>query len=377
MPRISQVIEAIETRLPKDASESWDAVGLVCGDAKLNFKSAMIGVDLTENLYAEAVKSRANLIVIHHPPLFPKGRGITKLVVKDGDDLPSLLLKCFQKKICVYVAHTNFDRCALDGMIRLAHDLGAEATARVWEAPEKGETLLKKLVTYVPLEHFEKVRNALYEVGCGHIGNYDSCGFAIQGQGNFRPLEGATPFLGNVGNLETVDEVRLETLVVSGMESIAIETLKFAHPYEEVAYDLVPVEQAPPQKGLVWGLGYGFVAELAKPISYELFVKRVKKVFQVEHFLTNQHTPKKVQTIAFTPGKGTSFVKSVKTHGVDVYVTGEVGYHASIDAAKSNVNVIELGHRESELYFLKTFQAWFKEWGIPARAMDERLQRIV
>jgi dinuclear metal center YbgI/SA1388 family protein len=377
MPRISQVIEAIETRLPKDASESWDAVGLVCGDAKLNFKSAMIGVDLTENLYAEAVKSRANLIVIHHPPLFPKGRGITKLVVKDGDDLPSLLLKCFQKKICVYVAHTNFDRCALDGMIRLAHDLGAEATGRVWEAPEKGETLLKKLVTYVPIEHFEKVRNALYEVGCGHIGNYDSCGFAISGQGNFRPLEGATPFLGNVGNLETVDEVRLETLVVSGMESIAIETLKFAHPYEEVAYDLVPVEQAPPQKGLVWGLGYGFVAELAKPISYELFVKRVKKVFQVEHFLTNQHTPKKVQTIAFTPGKGTSFVNSVKNHRVDVYVTGEVGYHASIDAAKANVNVIELGHRESELYFLKTFQAWFKEWGIPARAMDERLQRIV
>jgi dinuclear metal center YbgI/SA1388 family protein len=377
MPRISQVIEAIETRLPKDASESWDAVGLVCGDAKLNFKSAMIGVDLTENLYAEAVKARANLIVIHHPPLFPKGRGITKLVVKDGDDLPSLLLKCFQKKICVYVAHTNFDRCALDGMIRLAHDLGAEATARVWEAPEKGETLLKKLVTYVPLEHFEKVRNALYEVGCGHIGNYDSCGFAIQGQGNFRPLEGATPFVGQVGNLETVDEVRLETLVVSGMESIAIETLKFAHPYEEVAYDLYQVEQAPPQKGLVWGLGYGFVAELAKPISYELFVKRVKKVFQVEHFLTNQHTPKKVQKIAFTPGKGTSFVKSVKTHGVDVYVTGEVGYHASIDAAKSNVNVIELGHRESELYFLKTFQSWFKEWGIPARAMDERLQRIV
>ena len=377
MPKISQIIEAIETRLPRDASESWDSVGLVCGDAKTTFKSAMIGVDLTEDLYSETVKAGANLIVIHHPPLFPKGRGITKLVVRDGDDLPSLLLKCFQKKICVYVAHTNFDRCALDGMIRLAHDLGAEAIARVWESPEKGETLLKKLVTYVPVEHFEKVRNALYEVGCGHVGNYDSCGFSMKGEGNFRPLEGATPFIGGVGSLETVEEMRLETLVVAGMESIAIETLKFAHPYEEVAYDLYAVEQAPAQKGLVWGLGYGFVAELTKPVSYDVLVKRVKKVFQVDRFLTNQHTPKAVKKIAFTPGKGSSFVKSVKAHGVDVYMTGEVGYHASIDAAKSRVNVIELGHRESELYFLKTFQAWFKEWELPAKAMDERLQRII
>jgi dinuclear metal center YbgI/SA1388 family protein len=347
MPNLSEIVDVIETRLPRSASESWDAVGLVCGDLKTSIKNAIIGVDLTESLFAEAVRAGANLIVIHHPPLFPKGRGITKLVIKEGNDLPSLLLKCFQKKIAVYVAHTNFDRCALDGMLRLAHDLGGEAVARVWETPDDRQTFLKKLVTYVPVTHFEKVRDALYGAGCGHIGNYDSCGFAQKGEGNFRPLQGASPFVGKVGNLETVEEVRLETLVVAGMEAVALETLKHAHPYEEVAYDLYPVEQLPAMKGVVWGLGYGFVAELVKPISYELFAKRVKKVFQVERFLTNQHTPKLVKKIAFTPGKGSSFVKSVKDHGVDVYVTGEVGYHASIDAAKARVNVIELGHRES------------------------------
>jgi dinuclear metal center YbgI/SA1388 family protein len=377
MPKLYQVIEAIETRLPPSASEPWDVVGLLSGDVKAGFKGAVIGVDLTQKLVDEALKARANLIVIHHPPLFPKGRGITKLVMKEGEDLPTLVLKCFQKKIAIYVAHTKFDRCALDAMMKLADELGGDPVARVWENPDTGETLLKKLVTYVPEPFFEKVRDALAGVGCGHIGNYDSCSFSVLGTGNFRPLEKASPFLGMPGELETVAEVRIETLVVSGMEKVVIETLKFAHPYEEVAYDLFPVEQLPPKKGLIWGLGYGFVAELAKPVSYDLFTKRVKKVFGVDHFLTSNFTPKSVRRIAFTPGKGSSFVNAVKSYGVDVYVTGEVGYHGSIDAAKSQLNIIELGHRESELYFLKTFASWFKEWKLSVKAVDERMQRIV
>jgi dinuclear metal center YbgI/SA1388 family protein len=377
MPKISDIIDAIETRIPPASAEKWDSVGLVCGEPKMALKGVVIGVDLTESLYKEALRKKANLIVIHHPPLFPKGRGITKLTLGRPGDLNTILLNCFQKKIAVYVAHTNFDRCALDGMIALAHALGATPTARVWEQPEEGETLLKKLVTYIPIDHFEAVRDALYMVGCGHIGNYDCCGFGIAGQGNFRPLQNASPFFGKVGELEEVEEIRLETIVVAGMEDIAIETLKRAHPYEEVAYDLYPVEQLPVMKGLVWGLGYGFVAELKKPMSYEAFTRKVKSVFKVKAFLTNQVTPKSVKRIAFTPGKGSSFVKSVRGHKADVYITGEVGYHGSMDAARAGLNVMELGHRESEHYFLKTFAAWFKEWGVPHATLDERTQKII
>lgn len=374
---LSDLIDAIETRIPTPAAEKWDSVGLVCGDPKQKISAVVVGVDLTEALYKQALQKKANLIVIHHPPLFPKGRGITKLTLGKPGDLNTLLLNCFQKKIAVYVAHTNFDRCALDGMIALAFALGAEVKARVWEAPEEGETLLKKLVTYIPVDHFEEVRDALYSIGCGHIGNYDCCGFGVAGNGNFRPLKGASPFFGKVGEMEEAEEIRLETIIVSGMESIALETLKRVHPYEEVAYDLYPVEQLPAMKGMVWGLGYGFVAELKKPISYEAFTRKVKTVFKVKNFLTNQVTPKTVKRIAFTPGKGSSFVKSVNAHKADVYITGEVGYHGSMDAARAGLNVMELGHRESEHYFLKTFEAWFKEWGMPCSAMDERTQRIV
>ncbi len=377
MAKILDLLEAVESRIPKAASESWDNVGLICGDANQAFRGAVIGVDLTQALVAQAITQKANLIVIHHPPFFPKGRGISKLVLGRPNELNTLMLRCFQKNICVLVAHTNFDRCALDGMIRLAHDLGGEAQARVWEAPEAGDTLLKKLVTYIPADHFDEVRDALYAVGCGHIGNYDSCGFAMSGLGNFRPLKGSKPKIGKVGELEEVEEVRFETLVVAGMEGVVVETLKSVHPYEEVAYDLIPVEQTPAAKGMVWGMGYGFIATLDKPVAYELFVKKVKSVFKVKNFLTNQHTPKLVKKIAFTPGKGASFVKSVKAQAVDVYITGEVGYHASLEAERSGFNIMELGHRESEHYFLKTFEAWFKEWGLSASVLDERTQRIL
>jgi len=376
-PKIHQLIEVIEMRIPTACAESWDSVGLICGDSAQALKGVVIGVDLTEALFASALKKKANLIIIHHPPLFPKGRGITKLVKGKDSDLNTILLKAFEEKIAVYVAHTNFDRCALDGMIALSDDLGAVAKARVWEAPEEGETLLKKLVTYIPTEHYEKVRDALYEVGCGHIGNYDSCGFATAGFGNFRPLDGSNPVQGKVGKFEQVEEIRMETIFVSGMEGIVIDTLKHVHPYEEVAYDIYAVEQSPVMKGLVWGLGYGFVAELKKPVSYAEFVKRVKKVFQVTSFLTHQQEPKMVRKIAFTPGKGSSFIRSVGKHRVDVYITGEVGYHGSLEAARSGVNVMELGHRESEHYFLKTIATWCEEWELPHSVLDERTQKIV
>jgi dinuclear metal center YbgI/SA1388 family protein len=376
--KIEDYITKVEELLPPQCAEPWDSVGFVVDFRKSTLKGVTVGVDLTAALLDEAELLGYNLVVIHHPPLFPKGRGITRLAEPARkQDLDGLLLRAYEAKISVYVAHTNFDRCALDGMFQLANDLGSSPVGRVWETPEPGQTLLKKLVTYVPQEHFEKVRDALYEIGCGHIGNYDSCGFATPGLGNFRPMKSANPYIGNIGEHQTVEEVRLETLVVSGMEAVAIDALKSAHPYEEVAYDFYPVEQLPPKQGFVWGLGYGFVAELKKPMEFSKFVGKVKRVFQCNTVLTSQYEPKMVQRIAFTPGKGTSFLKSVQAAGVDVFITGEVGYHGSLDSARKGLAVFELGHRESEHYFLKTFAAWSHEWDVKVSSLDERTQRFL
>ncbi len=374
---LQTLLKQLETRIPASLAESWDPVGLVVGNPKSSVRGVVVGVDLTEALLAEAGRKKANVIVIHHPPLFPKGKGLARLVPGGAETREQLLLECYRRGIGVVVAHTNFDRGAIDGMVNLARALGAEPTARVLEVPKEGRSLMKKLVTYIPVDHYERVRDALYLAGCGHLGQYDCCGFGTSGVGNFRPLKGASPFIGAVGELEEVEEIRLETLVVAGMESVAIRALKEAHPYEMVAYDLIPLDPVPGMKGMVWGLGYGFVGQLKTPVSYSEFVRRVKRVFQVKSFLTNQHTPKSVRSIAFTPGSGSSFVGAVQSQGVDVYLTGEVGYHASLEAARQGLSVFELGHRESEHYFLKTFESWMKEWEIPVSVLDERTQRII
>src|ERR1035437_2984770 len=118
-PKILQLIEVIEMRIPPACAESWDSVGLICGNATQTLKAVVIGVDLTPALFDAALKKKANLIIIHHPPLFPKGRGITNIIKGKDSDLQTLLLKAYEKNICVYVAHTNFDRCGLDGMYQL------------------------------------------------------------------------------------------------------------------------------------------------------------------------------------------------------------------------------------------------------------------
>lgn len=376
LPSLFEVIAATEQRIPLSCAESWDPVGLICGNGEQKFRGMVIGVDLTESLLEMAIQKKANLIAIHHPPLFPKGKGLTRLIAGSPNDTSTLLLEAFKQNIGVYVAHTNFDRCALDGMMALAEDLGAIPTARLWEQPADGQNLLKKLVTFIPKKHFDTVRAALVQVGCGHIGNYDSCGFSSVGTGTFRALDGASPFIGKPGETESVEEVRLETVIVRGMEPIVIETLKAVHPYEEVAYDLFPVEQSPPQLGLIWGLGYGFVGKLSKPVKFETFINQVKKVFKIHAFTSNLHNPDTVETIAFSPGKGSSFVQSAKSQNVDVYITGEVGYHDSTLAARNGLSIFELGHRESEHYFLKTIGSWCEEWKLPHFTLDERTQRI-
>jgi dinuclear metal center YbgI/SA1388 family protein len=374
---LQNLLKQLETRIPASLAESWDPVGLVAGDPRAPVRGVVVGVDLTERLLAEAARKKASVVVIHHPPLFPKGKGLARLVPGEASSREQLLLECYRRGIAVVVAHTNFDRGAIDGMVKLAKALGAEPSSRVLEIPKDGRGLMKKLVTYIPVDHYERVRDALYLAGCGHLGQYDCCGFGMSGVGNFRPLKGASPFIGAVGELEEVEEIRLETLVVAGMEAVAIRALKEAHPYEEVAYDLIPVDPLPGMKGMVWGLGYGFVGKLDRPVSFVEFVRRVKRVFRVKSFLTNQHTPQSVRSIAFTPGSGSSFVGAVQALGVDVYITGEVGYHASLEAARHGLSVLELGHRESEHYFLKTIESWMKEWKIPVSMLDERTQRII
>lgn len=99
-----------------------------------------------------------------------------------------------------------------------------------------------KLAVYVPLSHADAVRQAVGDAGAGCIGNYSHCSFSVRGQGRFKPNEQADPFIGEAGRLEAVEEERIEVLVLRAIVKDVIAAMRQVHPYEEVAFELYPVE---------------------------------------------------------------------------------------------------------------------------------------
>jgi hypothetical protein len=256
----------------------------------------------------------------------------------------------------------------------VSHGLGAVPQGRLYDHPQG---LLTKLVTFVPESHLEPVRSALAQSGAGHLGNYDSCTFASQGEGTFRGSEGTQPFVGKPGQLEKAKEIRLETIFPSGLKKSVLKALWDAHPYEEVAFDLYALEQGPAEKGLVKGLGYGFWAEFPQSKSFAELSKDVKSLFNIDGFWCTDPHPSQIKKIAFVAGKGASFVSAAAQLGCDVLITGEAGYHTALDGMRRGMAVMELGHRESELFFLKTMGSWLNQQGLKTLERNVPTQKIL
>jgi dinuclear metal center YbgI/SA1388 family protein len=380
---IASVIAGLERLAPSGTSEKWDNTGLLAGDLAWETRGAVVSVDLTEEAIRLAVRKGFRLIVNHHPCIFPKGRGPSRLVPGVRSGIPSLVFEAIRQGIAVAACHTNFDQCAMEVVQTVAHGLGVRARGRLIEAPESS---LLKLVVFVPLQHAEKVREALVGAGAGHIGNYDSCTFGSAGEGTFRGGDATRPFLGRPGNLERAKEIRLETILPRGLKKPVLTALKAAHPYEEVAFDLYPVEQGPASEGLVRGLGYGFWGDFNAPKSYAEMGQDVRTLFKTPSFrLTDAVLPdtaptvgnRKFSRVGFVAGKGESFIDAAIAVGCDLFITGEAGYHAAMEGARKGLSVLELGHRDSEVFFITTMEGWLAEMGLKTVGLNIKTQNIV
>jgi hypothetical protein len=241
---------------------------------------------------------------------------------------------------------------------------------------DKPAGVLTKLSVFVPTAHIERVRAAICDAGAGHVGNYDFCTFGTAGEGTFRGNDETRPFLGEPGRLEKAQEIRLETVFPKGLERRVLKALFEAHPYEEVAFDLFPVKQPPAKAGLVSGLGYGFWGDFPKARPFPEVVKDVTRIFQVRSFLLTDPAPKKVKRIAFVAGKGASFTEVAAANGCDLFITGEAGYHTALDGSRKGVAVMELGHRESELFFLRTMEKWLRSTGLKTVSLNVPTQKF-
>ncbi|MGG3892980.1 Nif3-like dinuclear metal center hexameric protein [Geobacillus stearothermophilus] len=330
VPYGHEVIQLVERLAPKQLAMEGDRIGLQIGTLNKPVRKVMIALDVLEDVVAEAINQRVDLIIAHHPPLY---RPLKQLLTDDGHG--RTIAACIKHDIAVYAAHTNLD-VAFGGVNDwLAEALGLSETAVL--VPTYTEPL-KKLVVYVPASHAEAVRAALGDAGAGHIGRYSHCTFNSHGIGTFLPEEGAQPFIGEQGKLEEVEEVRIETIVPTSLERNVIQAMLAAHPYEEVAYDLYPLDN----EGRRFGLGR--IGRLPQPVTLRAFAEQVKTAFSVPAVRVVGRLDDLVQTVAVLGGDGNKFVAAAASAGADVYVTGDVYYHTAHDAQALGLRLVDPGH---------------------------------
>lgn len=372
MSNLRRILEELEKRTPAGSAEKWDNVGLLIGDGVSEEKipGAILSIDLTSESIEEAKKLGYPLIINHHPCIFPSGKGIRRVTAEGSS---ALIFAAARSGISVVATHTNFDQCALEVPNEVSKALGFTPIGRLY-AGDEAEFV--KLVVFVPETHLEKVRDAVCEAGAGKIGRYDTCTFSAKGEGTFRGGEGTKPFIGKRGKLESVREARLETVFPRGLKRRVLAAMRASHPYEEIAFDLYRVEQTPSATGLVSGLGYGVYGDLPEAVSMAVIEKRVKKTFGIAATLMTEPRPKRVKRIGFVAGKGASFTGSARHVGCDLFITGEAGYHIAREAVNSGLGVMEVGHRESEIFFLRTVEGWCREWGISSKVLNIPVQSM-
>ncbi|NND72942.1 MAG: Nif3-like dinuclear metal center hexameric protein [Rhodothermales bacterium] len=338
MMTVGDILDAIEGWAPSKVAQSYDNVGLLVGDRSQKVEKILTALDLVPAVVDEAIETGSNLIITHHPTIFNPLKTVT------GDSLEgSMIIRLIQAGISLIASHTNLDATEGGVSFALAEKLGLQDVTFL--QPVTGKTL--KLVTFVPVTAMETVRDALAEAGAGVIGKYDSCGFGIEGVGNFRPLEGANPHAGQVhGDIHSEKEIRYEVELPEWILQRVIRALKEAHPYEEVAYDIYSVQQASTRFGM------GAIGILKKQVELADFLRLVSEKLEVAAIRFVGDTARPVRTIAVCGGSGSSLTGEAIRQGADAYVTGDITYHRFFDALDTNgapaIALVDAGHYETE-----------------------------
>lgn len=332
--QISQVINFLEEIVPLSLQESYDNCGLIVGNSGIEVNGILVTLDTTEEIIDEAISLGANLIISHHPIIFS---GLKKINGKNY--IERTIIKAIKNDIAIYAIHTNLDN-QLHGV---NYQIGKILELENLKILDIKSDELRKLVTFVPVEHHEKVRNALFEAGVGHIGNYDSCSFNIEGKGSFRALENANPFVGKVDEIHYENEVRIETVFPKYLTTKIIKALLKSHPYEEVAYDVYVLENK------FKDIGAGMIGELKNEISETEFLTILKTKFNLEIVKHTAFLNKNIKKVAFCGGSGSFLLNKAKQEKADVFITADIKYHQFFDA-ENQILIADIGHYESEVF---------------------------
>ena len=347
--QLRDVTALMDRWYPPALASDWDAVGLVCGDPVQGVRRILLAVDPAPAVVDEALEWGADLVVTHHPLLLkgvhsvaattPKGRVLHRLI-GSGCGL--------------FAAHTNADAPAGGVNESLALALGIEDPQVI--VPDPGDPL-DKLITFAPHENAEEIRGAITAAGAGRLGDYDSCTFTTEGEGRFRPLDGATPAIGRIGEVEVVAESRVEAVFPRARRRAVVEALRAVHPYEEPAFDVLELADIPGTGRTARGSGR--IGRLAEPMKLTTFAELVADVLpETAHGVRVGGDPDRmVETVAVTSGAGDFLLEKVLTTDADVYVTSDLRHHRAAEFLEhGGPALVDVAHWAAEWTWLPVLE---------------------
>lgn len=324
------IIRILEEFAPKYLAYEDDKIGLQLGTLNKEIKKVMLTLDVLENVVDEAIEKGVDLIISHHAIIYKPLKSLRT-------DLPQgeLFEKLIKNDISVYVAHTNLDAAENGVNDTLARLIDLKEVELL--EPNYSEKL-KKIVVFVPESHHKVVLDALAANGAGWIGNYSHCSFNLTGIGTFMPREGTNPYIGEEGKLEQVNEVRIETIIPESKQNQAIRAMLNVHPYEEVAYDIYPIEL----QGKAYGIGR--IGKLEDSMTLLDFSNYIKEKLHIDGIRVTGDLTKMVKKIAVVGGDGNKYVMKAAFKGADVLITGDIYYHVAHEAMAHNLAILDAGH---------------------------------
>jgi len=332
--KINKITNYINSLAPLYLQESYDNAGMIVGNSEKEIKSALVTIDVTEQVIDEAVEKQAGLIIAHHPVIFSPLKKIT-----GKNYVERIIIKAIKNDIAIFAAHTNLDSIRGGVNTKICEKLDL----RDCQVLKPTKSMLKKLVTYIPRDDSSKVQEAIFSAGAGHIGNYDHCGYSLEGSGTFRGSENSNPYVGKKGEIHTEKEVRFETIFPAWLQKQIIKALLDTHPYEEPAYDIYSLEN------LMVTTGMGMTGTLPRPLPEKEFLSVLKKTFRTGCIKHTRLRGKQVKKVAVCGGTGSDLLNDAIAAQADFFVTADFKYHQFFDA-EGKIIIADIGHFESEQF---------------------------
>lgn len=331
---IKDVTNAVEEIAPLKYAEDFDNVGLLIGNYKTEVTGVLVTLDTLETVVDEAIEKNCNLIVSFHPIIFS---GLKK--INGNNYVERVVLKAIKNDIAIYSIHTALDNSVQGVSAKMAEVLGLKNTKIL--LPKRG--LIKKLTTYVPKKDAEQLRTALFKAGAGSIGNYGSCSFNLEGMGTFKGNKSSNPTLGEKGELHTEREILVSVVFEKHLEGKIVKSLLEAHPYEQVAYEIVTTDNTHQYVGM------GMVGKLENAISEEDFFDLLKEKFTLRSIRHSKPLGKPIKNVAVLGGSGAFAIEAAKSSGADIYISADFKYH-EFYKAENQIILADIGHYESEQF---------------------------